>query len=309
MLHMARDSKLVTKSPFWAGIRLMRPWNVMMIAAAMALITHSLVLPNSNVPDEYRDTLLILGIISMTSLAAGANIINDYFDITEDRINRPNKALVGRVISRRQTMALNYLFIAIAIGSTASISAMLGNYVHVIWILTVGVLLWGYSPFFKRRFLRGNLIIAFSVGQLPFWCLLLFQPMTSWVDWLDTERGWILLSYGVLSAWVTFLREITKDLQDLNGDTAAGYDTLPVRWGTNKSMKFLKLLHGAGWIVMAMAWMESIQQLSRPIAPLFFILPYLAATIQLWRGQVASVSAWQKMTLAGGLIYLIGMLG
>ena len=80
----------VTDSAAWAGIRLIRPWNVLMIVVAMGLITESLLIPafGGELP-PHQQAIFALGTLAMAALAAGANVINDYFDVAEDRINRP----------------------------------------------------------------------------------------------------------------------------------------------------------------------------------------------------------------------------
>lgn len=306
MRAMAKSPRLVTESAVWAGVRLTRPWNVLMIVVAMWLILESLLTPELAGPDSVW--VFALGTVAMAALAAGANVINDYFDVAEDRVNRPDRALVGRVITRRQTMALNYLLTALAIAATAAVCVLSKSWWPMVWNTLLGTLLWGYSPWFKRRFLRGNVVIALSVGQLPLWCLLLVGTDVDWKTWLATLDGSVLLGYVVLSTYVTFLREMTKDWQDAHGDGEAGYDTLPVRWGAERTQSLLHLLHGLGWVLMLAAWWASWLALSRPIAPLFFILPYAGVHIQLLRGRIDSVSAWQKLTLAGGLVFLAGLI-
>ena len=194
--------------------------------------------------------------------------------------------------------------------SSFGIAAAAKSIVTALWIVILGVLLWGYSPWFKRRFLRGNLIIALSVGQLPLWCLALLESgsFDRWLELFKSTEGNILLGYVVLSGYITLLREITKDWQDAEGDALAGYDTLPVRWGPKRTKSLLHRMHFVGWGMIGVTWWASITLVHRPLAPLFFALPFLAVHIQLARNQVASVSAWQKLTLAGGLLYLAGFI-
>ena len=146
--------RAVTDSAAWAGIRLIRPWNVLMIVVAMGLITESLLIPafGGMLPPN-QQAIFALGTLAMAALAAGANVINDYFDVAEDRINRPDRTYVGRAITRRQTLALNYALTGVAVLSSFGIAAAAKSIVPALWIVMLGVLLWGYSPWFKRRFL------------------------------------------------------------------------------------------------------------------------------------------------------------
>ena len=117
--------------------------------------------------------------------------------------------------------------------------------------------------------------------------------------------GMGLSLYALLSSWITLLREITKDLQDKKGDAQFGYDTLAVRWGSQKTLKLLQWLHAVAWIPLLFAGTMGFLFFTNSWAVMAFLLLYAAAHIQLIRGQIHSVSAWQKMTLAGGVAFLV----
>ena len=78
--------------------------------------------------------------------------------------------------------------------------------------------------------------------------------------------------------------------------------------GTKRTKSLLHRMNFVWWVMIGVTWWASITMINRPLAPLFFALPFLAVHIQLARNQVASVSAWQKLTLAGGLLYLAGFI-
>lgn len=295
----------VTTSPFWALVRITRPWNVLMVVVAMLLIKQAWIAPILSAEVLSVNQLnFAFSALVMALLAAGGNVINDYFDIAEDVINKPRRALVGRVISRRKTMAWHIALSGLATGGSIWLSIRMGSPTPFIWCAAVGTLLGGYSPWFKRRFLRGNLIIALTVGQLPFWCLVGMIPVDQWHAFLWTPNGIGLASYAILSAYFTFVREVTKDLQDAEGDRLAHYDTLAVRWGNERTIRLLQVLHAVGWLALlitaagAVIWLKSSWQI------VLFLGPHLGSHVQLTRRQMASVSAWQKLTLAGGLLFL-----
>ena len=280
-----------------------------MVVVAMVLILKAWITPSVIVDFNATDKInFTIAAAVMGLLAAGGNVINDYFDIAEDAINKPRRALVGRVISRRKTMAFHYVLSGLASMGSVWLSWRVGSLLPLLWCAIIGILLYGYSPWFKRRFLRGNLIIALTVGQLPFWALLSIIPCGHWGQFLSTTPGMGLATYAILSAYLTFVREITKDVQDETGDRAAAYDTLAVRWGKERTTKLLHQLHIGGWaLLLAAAW-AALCVLPVQWEVGLFLFPFLGTHIQLSRGIIESVSAWQKLTLAGGLIFLAALI-
>ena len=320
MRAMANINSRGTPSTFWAYVRITRPWNVLIIAAAMALVFQAWIAPTlAGIAENYDGlvsfmetfeiTNFVLSVCVMCLLAAGGNTINDYFDVTEDAVNKPDRLIVGRLISRRKTMAYHYVLNGLASLMSVWLSFRLSSAVPLIWCAFIGTLLSGYSPWFKRRFLRGNLIISFAVGQLPLWTLIGVLPLSHWSSMLGTLNGFGLLTYAALSAYLTFLREITKDLQDVAGDREAGYDTLAVRWGSNRTIHLLQILHFSGWALLGISSWAALKWFDATWTPLLFLLPFLGAHLQLTRGLIHSVSAYQKLTLAGGLGFLAFMVG
>ncbi len=304
MLAMANAKKHIdpiTHSPFWASVRIMRPWNVLMVGISMALVRLAWIQPELS---QLLDLGFIIPATIMMLLAASGNVINDYFDIAEDALNKPHRALVGRVISRRTTLLLHHFMVGTGLSMAFAFSIDLKSPIPFLWAVLIAGLLWLYSPLFKRRFLRGNIVVALIVGQLPIWCTLGEFAHNPWHGFLTETSGQGLLAYAVLSMVITFLREVTKDLQDVAGDSASGYDTIPVRWGHGRTYKLLKTMHACTWPLMIAAGVLASFQFNLGSESLIFLLPFLGAHIQLLRGQIDSVSAWQKLTLGGGLGFL-----
>jgi 4-hydroxybenzoate polyprenyltransferase len=291
----------ITLSPFWACVRITRPWNVLMVGISMALIHSAWVQPGLS--GLINSEFLLLAAIMMI-LAASGNVINDYFDVAEDLVNKPHRALVGRVVSRRTALMVHHFMVGTALSMALALSIDWHSPTPLLWSAFIAGLLWLYSPQFKRRFLRGNIVVALIVGQLPIWCTLEAFNFHTWHDILDEASGQGLIAYALLSTVITFLREVTKDLQDITGDSSSGYDTLPVRWGSERTLKFLKKAHLCTWPLLVVAAILSSIQFSLGTESLIYLLPFAGANIQLFRGQVGSVSAWQKLTLGGGLAFL-----
>lgn len=268
----------------------MRPWNLLMIVVTMIIIRERLV-PT----DDIEALVFVLSVVAMTTAAAGGNLINDYFDIREDLINKPRKALVGRVIKRRWALGAHHVLSAVALAAASGMAGLTRDPRPILWMAFLVALLWGYSPFFKRRFLAGNFVIALSVGQLP-----LFTALPS-----HSTSSEILLLYALLSAVLTGVREIAKDLQDIDGDTKAGYDTLPVRWREKRTMLLLKVLHLLLWpaLLWVAHWLWKQHNLTWH--NLLYLLPFAGATWMVLQPNVRSVSAYLKVALGGGVAVLV----
>ncbi len=283
-------AKPITQNPWLALLQVTRPWNLLMIGVAMVIFGRQV----AGMPIRSFGW----AIAAMMCIAGAGNVINDYFDQREDRINKPRKALVGRVLKRRWALGAHHALAASALLLSSWGSHLTGSYVPLIWSIFLGGLLAAYSPFFKRRFLRGNLLIACAVGQLPLWTGMVLS-VEGEVIW------WILVGFAGISGWLTLIREVTKDLQDCDGDKEWGYDTLPIRWKTEKTVRLLHALmvptaialFGVTWI-----WAEFSE--GAGWWTLAFNVPFLGAWLQLQRRDIRRLSAWLKLTMAGGLIAL-----
>lgn len=272
----------------FALLRLTRPWNLVMIAGSMGVFFWQVI------HVHWRG--LEWAIVAMVCAAGAGNVINDYFDQREDRINKPRRALVGRVVKRRVALATHHALSAVAVAAAGWGAWQLKAMWPLLYVVALGGLLAAYSPFFKRRFLRGNVLIALAVGQLPIWA--------GGVSGLADAAAWrVLAGYALVSSGLTFIREVVKDVQDAEGDARWGYDTLAVRWGQDRTMRLLGRAMGLGWLGLVGAFVWWWGQIGGQAAwCLTFLLPYFGATRALHRGDIKGLSAWLKATLAGGMV-------
>ncbi|MGA1374044.1 MAG: UbiA family prenyltransferase [Flavobacteriales bacterium] len=280
----------VTRNPIAALIRILRPANVVMVALGCIAVRHGLIVPFGAPARSVESFWLATAALAM--MAAGGNAINDYFDVREDHINKPRLALVGTVISRRAALAAHLSTTLIGLGCAALVAWREKTPGFLLLAGVLAFVLGLYSPLFKRGFLRGNVIMALAVGVLPVW--------TAWgPDLLRTEIASQIAVYACLSAWITFLREVVKDLQDREGDAAAGYSTLPVVWGPNSTLRLLTLLFTLTWIPLLGVAISAGGMKGWCAA---FLLPFLGAHWTLHTGNIRATSAWLKATLGGGLL-------
>lgn len=232
-----------------AFINLIRLPNLLIIAFtqfAMRYLIMEPLLPSSSFTLQFDNLHFLLLVLATMFIAAAGYIINDYFDTRTDRINKPERVLVGVSINRRTAMTLHTIFNILGIG----IGIYLAIYIHLpamsfVFFLAAG-LLWFYSTNYKRQFLIGNITVAFLTAMVPFIVVLFEIPL------LNKEYGAIMLQYNAsfnyILLWVagfsifafftTLIREIIKDAEDFEGDAAYGMKTLPIVGGT-KLTKFV----------------------------------------------------------------------
>lgn len=229
--------------------KLIRLPNLFFIALAQILFQCCIYQPlyEGQIPsDDLLRFIFIL--LSSLFIAAGGYVINDYFDVDIDEVNKPNVLVVGKIISRRWAMAWHFMlsttgliFTFLALASYQQFYLLLINAVAV-------VLLWLYSTKYKKSFLVGNLLIALLVS----WSILIvFFSKIDLLEMLGThsDRQLRLFRFAFLYAGFAFLstlaRELVKDVEDREGDRRYGCKTLPIVWGIPVTKLFT-----AVWIAM-----------------------------------------------------------
>lgn len=229
----------------------------------------------------------LLAMATMLITAAGY-AINDYFDRQTDLINRPDRVVVSTHLSRRFAIILNWVFsgAGIALGYWVSLSIGKMSF-GMIFIFSAGAL-WFYSSNLSGKLLLGNLLVATLVGVVPL-LVFLFDvvPMIEFYGnsmnklFVNEMLFWVL-GFSYFAFITNFIREIIKDMEDLEGDNAYGRNTLPIVMGM-KNAKYIVLglvglLIGSLLFVVAAYLKSSVDWIYFSVA---IILPalYLAFTV------------------------------
>lgn len=224
-------------------------------------------------------------------IAAAGYVINDYYDIKIDLINKPDRIVIGRIISRRQAILFHTLLNASAIGFGFLLSW------HVaLFFASCAFLLWLYSNILKRTPLLGNLTISVLTAAV-IWAISLYFR----------ENDRLIYLYSVFAFGISLLREIIKDMEDTKGDAEYGCQTLPILWGMRKTklLLFALLIAFAGLVCLKALRSERITE-----ACLFYamLIPmgYLGYSISLADKQkdYSRLSALCKWFMIGGVASL-----
>ncbi|MBR6251309.1 MAG: geranylgeranylglycerol-phosphate geranylgeranyltransferase [Bacteroidales bacterium] len=232
--------------------RLIRLPNVVFVAVFQILLRYGIILPllaNAGIEPALTTAQFILLVIATTALTASGNVINDYFDVNVDKINRPERVIVGNTIDRRTVLLIHVILTFLGVVCGFYIALRLHKELYAFVFILVPVLLWFYSSLFKKQFLIGNLVVAiltaataWIVASADFAALILHHGggITSTPA---CQTVWMYCNvYAFFAFLINATREIVKDMEDTEGDAACGCRTLPIEMGYGRSKSIVVML-------------------------------------------------------------------
>ena len=198
-------------------IEIIRPGNVIMAMIAIilvAIVAHSISVP------------IILAMLAVFFEISAGNVINDYFDYKIDLINKPERPIPSGRMGLKT--ARNYAYILFLCGTICGflISYLTNNWIPFIIVLVADILLYLYAYKLKSTPLIGNLTVGFMTGLcFAFGGFSIGTPQMIYTS----------IFLGFFAFVMTTAREITKDIEDIEGDKAEGARTSPILYGTKVS--------------------------------------------------------------------------
>ncbi len=239
--------------------------------------------------DIFMDFNLFLLVISTMLIAAAGYIINDYYDIKIDYVNKPHRVVVGKLIRRRIVLASHWTLnlLGIAVGLYLSIYVGIVNFI-------AGFSLWLYSNQLKRLPFIGNFVIALLTASSLFVLAIYYR-----------QNVHLLANYAIFAFSINLIREIIKDMEDLRGDMRFGSKTLPIVWGLRKTKYFLYgLIMVFGSILIVLS-----AQLGNEVLNVFFmalIVPIAYFVYLLYRAdsqkRFHQLSTYCKLLMLAGIL-------
>lgn len=219
-------------------LRIIRPVNLLILAITMYGIDACILQPNFTtygIQFSMNEIHFFLLVLATVMICAGGYILNDYFDVQIDAVNKPAKVLIGQGIQPNTAfyvyMALS--FVGLSIGTYVSIAI---DYWKLVTVFVMAIaLLYFYSAGFKRTPLVGNIMVAI-LSALSVLIIFIFEPHLYdlarpgdyYIAGLCTR---FILTLSVTAFATTMVREIVKDIEDMEGDDQYGARTLPIAWG------------------------------------------------------------------------------
>jgi|SRR5665647_155239 len=262
---------------------------------------------------KLSQNLFFLLIIASVCIAAAGYIINDYFDVNIDQVNKSSKVIIGAYIKRRYAILFHALLSITGLLLSMYIGYKIQNiYIPVFNFISI-VVLWFYSTTFKKKLLIGNILISL----LTAWVILVltvaeyrFRISPHDIVWQRLLK--VSFVYAGFAFIISLIREVIKDMEDIEGDLKYKCKTMPIVWGLPVSKVFAGV-----WIVVLAGliaaiqiyvlqfgwWYSALYSLLAIIIPLVWVLRklYKANTPQ----QFHKLSKMVKMIMLAGILSMI----
>ncbi len=258
-------------------------------------------------------------VIASLLIAAGGYIINDYFDLHIDGVNKPQSLVIDKIIKRRWGIFMHLLFSIAGIICSAFVSYYTHQWLIVIINSITVLLLWFYSTHFKKKLLLGNVVVSFLTAWVILVIYLFCIPPLK-MGQLFIQNNEINLNklykftvvYAGFAFIISLIREVVKDLEDMQGDAQFGCRTMPIVWGVPVTKVFAGV-----WIVVAIMGLLIIQgyswQMGNPFVAglsfLFISLPLLITLKKLKEAtlpnQFHKISSLLKLIMLAGILSMV----
>jgi 4-hydroxybenzoate polyprenyltransferase len=278
------------------------------------IIQHNLI--SISIEPRINDFNLLLIILASICIAGAGNIINDYFDVNIDVINKPNKVIINQYINRRWAIFWHLVLSAFGLG----LSFYVAHKIHFIWIGIFNsiavLLLFIYSASLKKKFIVGNILISLLTAWvilvllLPEYFELIKYRIISLENYYKIFRLGIL--YATFSFIISLIREVIKDIEDVDGDRQNNCKTMPIVLGINATKVFITV-----WLVVIIALLVIAQAyvvsfgwwLSIIYAFIFLIWPLIAIQKKLLKANsnndYAELSKKVKWVMLYGILSML----
>ena len=300
-----------------AFLKLIRWPNLLFIALTQILFFYCIIpfIYKGQSPTPLPTGIFFLIILASICIAAAGYIINDYFDLNIDLINKPSKLIIEKDINRRWAIILHLCLSFTGFLISAYAGYRLKNIYIPFFNLMAIAALWFYSTTFKKKLLIGNVVISI----LTAWVILVITTAEYKLDRPAEENSIIiprLLKVSFLYAGFAFIisliREVIKDMEDVQGDLKYGCETMPITWG----MPVSKVFSGV-WLAVLVGSVAALQfyvlQLgwwfSAVYCVLLIVIPLLWILQQLYRAQVAAdfhrLSSAVKLVMFTGIVSMV----
>lgn len=255
---------------------------------------------------NFQFALLVIGTVC---IAAAGNVINDIYDVDIDLINKPSKVIVGKRISEKSSYNIFIILNVIGVGIGFYLSNSIGKPAFATLFILISASLYLYASYLKGILLVGNLVVsalvAFSiliVGVFDIFPVININEMDMQVTVLKT-----LLQYALFAFLINFIRELVKDIQDIDGDKNGGINSLSIAIGRKRATYVVFALGGLMVVtVVIYMYVYLYNHQAMVIYFLFLIVaPLLYFCIRTWGA--ASKKEYAFLSLLLKVIMFLGM--
>ena len=265
---------------------------------------------------------ILLITLATTLIAAGGYVINDYFDVKIDRINRPDELVVTRSVSKQTAMRLSVSLSGVGLVCGLVAAGLLHSWTLGILFVLVPGLLWFYSSSYKRLLIIGNVTIALLAALTPMMVALAnvailklrFETILPYTTLEHDLYAW-LGGFALFAFLLTWIREIIKDIQDQQGDREFECHTMPIVWGEIPTKIFVTALILLTLAIIGHIWYHYLPfpigwgSYSTRFIALGIVTPLICVTGLLWAAKIPSdyktCQQLVKFTMLIGMLYSI----
>jgi len=221
-----RNKLLLLK--FFSLFSVVRGYNILIIVLAQYLASIFILAPDLPARAILFDLNLFLIVLATALAIAGGYIINSFYDSEKDLINRPLKTRLDHLVSQKKILTLYFVLnlLSVIVGSYVSFRAVIFFSAYIFGI-------WFYSHKLKRMTFVGNLTSAI-LSITPFFAVFIYYG--NFAEAIFVHATFLFL--------IIAMREIIKDLENLKGDLALGYRTIPIVLGENSAKWLITALVG-----------------------------------------------------------------
>ncbi len=306
-----------------AFLKLIRLQNLLIIAFTQYMIRICLIEPILKLSglelqmSEWEFALLVL---ATAFVSAGGYIINDYFDVRIDTINKPDEMVIDKGVKRRVAMGahavLSFLGVAIGIFLAWKSNILLSG--GVLFTLSV-IGLWFYSTSLKYQFLTGNLIISLLTAMVPFMVALFEIPriIVKYNDIFIQQQAvgtpittTILLwtgAYATAAFVLSLIREMIKDMEDVEGDKEYGCRTIPIVLGIKKAKMIASAL--IIFFMTGIGYVQFTQYAAHDLISFFYFMGLIQFPLAFVLFRVLKAEQKKHFHLASVIIKIIMLAG
>ena len=253
-------------------------------------------------------------VLASVLIAAAGYIINDYFDLNIDIVNKPSHIIIDRFIKRRYAILFHIAISFSGLALSALVGYKLRNvYIPFLNLVSIG-LLWFYSTRFKKELLVGNVIVSVLTAWVILILLVAIYPGTSFssISNLLPRLLRVTFLYTGFAFIISLIREVLKDMEDVPGDIKYGCHTMPIKWGIPVSKVFsavwLVVLTGAVLIVQFYTWSIG-WWLSVIYSMIFILIPLIIILHKLFIAQTFKdyhiLSGMVKFVMLTGILSML----
>jgi 4-hydroxybenzoate polyprenyltransferase len=246
-------------------------------------------------------------------IAAGGYVINDYFDVKIDKVNKPDRMVIDKGVKRRVAMGAHTVISILAVIIGLYVSWVIGHWklVFIHFICATG--LWFYSTTFKRQFLIGNIVIALFTAIVPL-VVGVFELLPCYKEYLPVDES---LSFMLIWKWVlglsffafitTLLREILKDIEDYEGDKEYGCKTMPIVIGI-KSTKVVASIIAVATMV-CLGYLQMLQYIQQDWIGIYYVTIALQFPFAFLIYKILTANTKKEFRFAGNTAKFIMLMG